>query len=188
MISKREIINKLNEFNKGAEELFSLSFIKKLNGSGCKIKYEREKGVSTEFWGPDDEAIKAFCNDIRKFIQKNDTLKIEKLTPFYKSSLIKKDEKKSFNETIGKLNQFKKKSTNYIINGENLTNEKILNIFIYGKFSHRTKGTKDIHDQWEKIIPIYAPLKNEFINILYFFLVTINNIVYTNKKILKKLS
>lgn len=187
-MKKSEIMSRLKEFNLFANELFNLSFVKKLKDSGYKIHWEKGKGVETELKGPDDESIKAFVNDIRRFFQKGkDTLKIQKLIPIYQSDLVGESEKKVFNKVISDLDKFNKKTTNHIINGENITNEKVLEVFLYGRFSHRSKGTKDIHDKWEEISPMYIPLKNEFITILHNYLIFINNIFYANNQVLKKL-
>ena len=187
-MNKEEVISKLEEFNKFAEELFNLSFVKKLQGSGYKMSWKKGEGFKTELKGPDDEAIKAFVNDLRRFFQKgDDTLKIHKLIPIYQSDLIEEAEKKVFNQVMRELDVFNKKTTNHIINGENITNEKVLEVFMYGKFSHRTKGTKEVHDKWEEIPPMYISLKNEFVTVLHSYLIFINNIVFANKETLRKL-
>jgi len=189
-MDEKEVIDKLNEFNRFAEELFNLSFVQKLKNSGYKVHWEKGKGFKTELRGPDDEAIKAFINDIRRFFQKGrikDSLKIQRLQPFYQSDFVEDSEKEIFNRQISELNSFNNKTTNHIINGENLTNERILEVFLYGRFSHRTDGTKNIHDKWEGIPPMYVSLKNEFITILSNYLIVINNIVYANKLVIKKL-
>ncbi len=137
------IVKKLEEFNKFAEELFSLSFIEKLKGSGFEMDFKRKGHVKIEYKGPDDEAIKAFVNDIRRFFQKNDTLRIHKLYPIYISDLLNEAEKITFNQVMSDLEKFNKKTTNIIIKGENITYEMIWEVFLYGRFSHRSERTKD---------------------------------------------
>jgi hypothetical protein len=187
MINKQKVIEKFEEFNKEAKEIFSLSFKDKLKDSGVSIKWNKfDCLLKTELRGPDDESIKAFCNDLRKFIQKNDSLKIEKLIPFYQSELIEQEEKKMFEEERSSIEKFLQTSSNHIFNGKNFTNKEILEIFLYGKFSHRTDGKKEIHDKLEKNI-LYLPLKNVFITILERYLVLINNLVCINNQVLQKL-
>ena len=186
-IAREQIIKKLEVFNKFAEELFNLSFVKKLQGSGYKISAKQGEAIKVEFRGPDDEAIKAFINDIRRFFQKgDDTLKIHKLIPIYQSTFIDDSEKKLFNQVMSELDSFNKQTTNHIINGENITNERILDVFFYGKFSHRTERVSEVHDHWERIPPMYISLKNEFITVLHTYLIFINNIVYANNQVLRK--
>lgn len=189
-MENKEIINKLTEFNKFANELFDLDFVKKLKNSGYSMRWERGKRFSTEWRGPSDQEIKAFVNDIRRFFQKGrikETLKIHRLIPVYQLEVIDKVEKDIFNKQISELEKFNKKTTNHIVNGENLTNERVLEVFLYGKYSHRTEGTKEIHDKWEEISPMYISLKNEFITILTVYLGLVNNVVYANKKVIEKL-
>ena len=59
-MENKEIIDKLTEFNKFASELFDLDFVKKLKNSGYSMKWEKGKGFSTEWRGPNDQEIKAF--------------------------------------------------------------------------------------------------------------------------------
>jgi|GEM_PF-3026535 len=190
-MKRDEIIKRLREFNSIAKELFSLSFIDKSKDSGCSIHWDMQnQGISTELRGPDDEAIKACCNDLRKFIQKNDSLRIEKLIPVYTSPLIEVAERDDFNTSIGWYYDFKERpaSMKITINEKRLTNKDIFEAFLYGKFSHRSKGTKDIHDAWEKQEPLYTLLKNEFIVILHGYLQNIQNFVIVNNRVLEKLS
>ena len=188
MKTKQEIIKKFEEFNEEAKEIFDLSFKDKLKGSGVRINWSKKDNLlKTELKGPDDEAIKAYCNDLRKFIQKNDSLKIEKLVPFYQSDLIRDKEKRLFGKEMSEIEKFLKKESNHIVNGKNFTNGEILEIFLYGKFSHRSKETKEIHDQLKNHGPMYLLLKNEFIYVLARYLYLINNLIYINKEVLKKL-
>lgn len=186
-MKKEDIIKRLTEFNKAACEMFSLSFIEKLKGSGCTINWKRGEGFSTKLRGPDDESTKALCNDLRKFIQKNDMLKIEKLIPIYQSDLIQEEEKKLFNRSMSWYEKFKKRLIKVEINGKTYTYKELLEIFLYGKISHWTEETKEIHDNLEQMIPVYTLLKNEFILILHGYLRNISNFICVNKKVLEKL-
>ncbi|MBN2251165.1 MAG: hypothetical protein JW724_03725 [Candidatus Altiarchaeota archaeon] len=188
-MDEHEVITRLQEFNKHAGELFSLSFVQKIKGSGYSIRWDTAEGFTTDLRGPDDEATKAFLSDIRRFFQKgDDTLKIHKLIPLYKSSFVCDSERKIFNRVLSDLEKFNQKKTPFSIKGEKLTNKRVFEVFAFGRFSHRSEGTKEVHDSWEKITPIYVGLRNEFNMILYNYLIFINNIVYANKETLKKLT
>lgn len=187
MKTKEQIINKIKDFNKEAKDIFDLKFNKEFQGSGVKFSWSRsDKILRSELRGPSDESIKAFCNDLRKFIQKNDSLKIEKLVPFYQSKLVKEKWKKMFGKQMSEIRRFLDSNSNHTVNGKNFRNKEILEIFLYGKVSHRTEDQKKIHDQLEKNI-LYLSLKNIFITILHRYLVLINNIVYVNNKVLEDL-
>ena len=163
MKTKEEIISKFIDFNNGCQEIFDLSFKNKLKDSGYKISAKIGQPVQIELRGPDDESIKAFCNDLRKFIQRNDTLEINKLIPFYKSDLIIVQERDIFNKEISDVDNFLKKGTSHSINEKELINKEILDIFLYGSFSHRTEKTKKSYDELRSL-GIYPLLKNEFIS------------------------
>lgn len=69
-MNEKEIITKLEDFNKQAEDLFKLSFIEKSVDSGYTISARKGEPVKCTLKGPDDESIKAFVNDVRRFFQK----------------------------------------------------------------------------------------------------------------------
>jgi hypothetical protein len=189
-LSKTEIINRLNEFNKGANELFEQPFIQKMRNSGLKITAKKGEPAKIEVFGPNDFEIKAFCNDIRKFIQpRTDLLRLARLYPVYQSEIVEPAERKLFNDIINEFENFKKQTTNHTINGENLTNERVLNVFLYGKVVHRSEGESTlVHDFWETIPIMYHSLKNEFVSILYAYFTFVNNLVFVNKNVLEKLN
>lgn len=111
---KEGMIKKLEEFNKFAEELFTLSFYEKLKDSGFEMHFKKDETVEIKYKGPDDEAIKAFVNDIRRFFQKNDTLRINKLQSIYMSGLVNESERNIFNQVMSDLEKFNKKTINII--------------------------------------------------------------------------
>jgi len=180
-------IKKLQEFNRAAIEMFSLSFVEKTSKINCTINWNKEKGFSGSYNGPNDESIKALCNDLRKFIQKNDELKIEKLFPIYKGKGILTEEKEIYNKTISEYEKYKKSFSKIEYNGKKYTNGEFLDIFLYGKYSHRSKNIKDEHDNLEKFEPIYNLYKFIFVNIVFTYLNVIDNLVYSNNLILERL-
>ena len=188
-MNKKDVTEKLEEFNKHVLELESLSFFDKLAGSGYTINIEAATGVTkVEYRGPDDEAIKAFGNDIRKFFQGNDTLFIHKLRPVYLSKYAEQSEKDVFYKALRDFDEFNKKYTRFEIVTEKLTNERIFEVFMYGKISHRTKNIKNVYDFWKKHPVMYTALKNEFIRVSSVYSTILNNIVCANEQVLKKLA
>lgn len=184
-MDKDDAIRKLQEFNSEAMELFRLRFVKDYPGSSFSINWKKGEGFKTEFKGPDDESIKALCNDVRKFIQGNDTLKIEKLVPVYQSDFVGVEERKIFNKAMSELGTLKKTESPHRVNGEALTNQKVLEVFLYGKMSHRTEGTKEIYDVWTRS-PGYVSMKYTFVRILCKHVRILNNICCANNMILEK--
>lgn len=188
MSEKQNIIKKLEEFNREAEDLYNLSFKDKLKDSGVTISWSADdKLLKTELKGPNDETLKAYCNDLRKFIQGNDSLAIQKLRSLYDSEFINQEYKTGLDNQLRELTEFLESRTNHIINGKNFTNNEIFEIFLYGKLSHRTEGTKEKHDELLKSFT-YPILKNTFITILESYLCLISNLVYMNKEVIKKLN
>jgi len=186
-MNKEEIVWMLNDFNKHAKELFALSFVSKIKQFGITINGGKDKLGGIEFRGPDDEAIKAFANDIRKFIQPNDSLCIKKLWRVYKSKCIRKDEGMLYSEIISGFDEFNVFHSICTENGRNIANKEVLDVFLYGKFSHRSEKTKDKYDKWEKNPVWHFTLRFEFIRILSVYLSFISNVFFVNNNLLKRL-
>lgn len=193
IMNKNDAVQKLQEFNKGAMELFQqMSFIRKPS-SDFNVHRENVMGVTCDYWGPDEEQIKAVCCDVRKFIQKNDALKIEKLIPVYQSSIVPDEAKKIFNKAISELEKFKKQSSQHRIHGWNPTNNELLDVFLYGKVvhrserpNHRSEKPKDVYDAWERSLS-FPSLKSKFVEVLDGYLRAIHKICYANNIALEKL-
>ncbi|MFA5108513.1 MAG: hypothetical protein WC492_03210 [Candidatus Micrarchaeia archaeon] len=191
-MKKEEAIKQLQDFNKAGVELFRLSFVKKMQEPNCgySMNFEKGKGITCIFRGPDDEAVKAFCNDLRKFIQKNDYLHYGNLKKIYDSDFVTAEERASFYEILSQLKQFTETSTNHSVNGELITYARALEVFLYGKISHMSDHhqNRKTYEKWEGFPPTYVSLKNEFMVILYEYMrVFINNFMISNNRVLERL-
>ncbi|MBU0460638.1 MAG: hypothetical protein KJ771_07575 [Nanoarchaeota archaeon] len=187
MITKDQLLKKFTEFNEEAKEIFDLSFKDGLVNRKLKYSWSKDDGVlRSELKGPNDESIKAFCNDLRKFIQGNDSLKIEKLQSFYQSQLVEENEKKMFGKEMSQIDKSLQQHSSLAINSKVYTNKEILEIFLYGKVSHRTDGTKEEYNRIQNT-PIHLSFKDAFITVLQSYLILISNLVYINSEVIKKL-
>ncbi|MDD3178685.1 MAG: hypothetical protein PHR26_04165, partial [Candidatus ainarchaeum sp.] len=166
-LNKSEILKALIDWNKHAEELFLLSIVDKLEHNKVTISAKMGQAVIVNSDFPDEEAIKAGINDLRRFFQKgNDALRIYKLIEIYNSSSIIEIERKDFNYYISEYDKFKVAKTFVILEGKPLTNSEVLEVFLYGKYSHRSKDPKEIYDTWEKDPLLFPILKSEFLHSL----------------------
>lgn len=179
-----EKLKNLKEFNKGAKEIFESSFNKKCMSINTNISWnDKDKKLNVVNKIPDIESIKAYCNDLRKFIQPNDLLCINKLIPIYQLDCIKDTEKKLFNQQMSAWEKYKKKDTIFKINQKKYTNEELFEIFLYGKIVHRTPNTSEKFDYLEKQL-IFKFIESEFVVILRFYLILISNIYCINKTVI----
>ncbi len=171
----------LTLFNEKAQKLFNLSFVKKLINLGYSFKYSEEnKKLVGVIKGPDDEAIDAFINTLRFFIQDNEPSSQRNIDGLYNNLNIPNDLKKDFKNARRATNKFLDSKSIFTINGNNITNRKIFNVFIYGGISH--SNHKKEFDAWQRNFLLFTPLKNEFVTILSLVL---NNIMYIKNVNLK---
>lgn len=188
-----EMIERLELFNRGASEIdkvkFSEEYRKKIS---AKTNFETQE---TTYKAPSDIEIKAYCNDIRKFIQKNDLLKIERLQEVYQSNIVPQDCKDMYNQTMSQYERIKKIKPPYLIfplpeEIRDLENHQIFDLFMYGNIVHYSKNHKEkveIYQRIEKMPFIFSFLKLQFIRYVDDIWYAISNLFYVNKLVLKHL-
>jgi len=189
IIKEADVISKLEDFNRFVKEVFTLSFIQKLSPSyGISLEIDKHGKSKIDLNIPDDESIKAIVSDLRRFFQNgNDTLRIHKLQVYYQAKCIEVSERRFYGEVMSYLATFNSEPSRCEIENGRITNEKVWEVFMYGRFSHRSKGTKDVHDAWEKDKVMYAILKVEFVKVLIGYCNILSSLHALNKKIIDRL-
>ena len=176
----------LELFNEKTKKLGNLSFIEKLSESGFTLDWD-DKKMECVLKGPDDEAIDAFINTLRFFIQNNEPCSIKNLDKIYSRLGIHNSLKNEFKHARLSLNSFLN-SESLLTDGEtNLKNSELLDVFIYGDIAHSNK--KHIFDVWKKDDLNFITVKNEFVKVLnsiFHKIIYIKNINLEAINILKK--
>lgn len=188
------MIGRLEEFNREANEMFNLNFVKNPKVVAYRMHYK--KIPQFEYHGPiiEEDEVKAVCNDLRKFIQnRDDALCIKHLVPIYQSGLIGEKAKKMFEEAKQKQLEFRQWKTGIQIQDHTISYGEVFYVFLYGKISHKSQrasrggeSPKETYEQWEKS-GLYVPLKSRFITALRNYLDYIGRIVEANEEALKDL-
>lgn len=154
-MSKNTIVV-LEKFNRKVEKLNSFSF----SNHGefqASIKFRAStKGKvggrieATEI-RPAEEAIDAFLLTLRFFIQNNEDISFKNIANIYQSEL------PSGSEILRDLIGIRKELNNYLdeksfltIYGENPTNRRILEVFLYGNSAHGKDEKEITYNRWKK--------------------------------------
>ena len=142
----------LELFIEKADKLENSGFVKKIKKEeftlDINIDLLREDPLKIRSIRPNQENIDAFILTFRFFIQDNEATSIRKLQKFFDSEFVTNEEKSKFNAARTKLNSFLSESTNLIFKDENISNQMLMDTFIYGGLSHAKKSKKEKFDLW----------------------------------------
>lgn len=186
--NKDQIIKKLEDFNRVGREMLSYSFKIKCLNISTTLNYKKGEGITSNIQKPDDESIKAFCCDLRKFIQDNDSVSIKKINTVYCNDLIEESEKEIFREEVKFWKEVENEPTMFTFNNKKYLNKDIFEIFMYGNVVHESENN-DNKRKYESLknMPIFHISEALFIVILRHYLIYINNIMYVNNIVIEKL-
>ena len=185
MVDLNKIAKALRLFNEKADKLLRLSFMGKMQhpDSGVTISFERvnDKGealIKQERRGPEEEAIDACVLTFRYFIQNNEQTSFANMETHYLDAPIDDELKQQFVELRKQVNEFLDGTTNMNFNNETLTRRRIMEVFVYGGFSHANE---------EKRTPAAVLFENEFLVIMRNIIVAIAQIRRMNENALESL-
>lgn len=141
-------------FNEKAEKLARLSFMEKMNQPdvGVTITFENLKSggssVIQQRRGPREEETDAFVLTFRFFIQDNEETSFRKMEQHYLAAPINHALKQRFVDLRRDINHYLDETVGINENGEELTNRKIMDVFIYGGLSHANEEKRRIYLSW----------------------------------------
>lgn len=141
-------------FNEKAEKLASLSFMQKMQDPdvGYKVTFTNlEEGGSTvkqERTGPEEEAIDAFVLTFRFFIQDNEQSSFHQMANHYADAPLDQALKVEFAKAREQINGFLDSATHINYNHEVLTCRRIMDVFMYGGFSHANEDKRRLYKTW----------------------------------------
>jgi hypothetical protein len=165
----------LRLFIEKADLLLSFSFTNSVKkGLRLELRGGTDRETEIDFVGPDIEAVHAFLNTYRLFIQDSDGISFRAINDnLLDDPDLSKDWKQEFLRVRGDINAFLDGplGINVVFNGNPIaTRREVQSIFIYGDISHiRYKGdeqNREAFERWRSKPFIYAPLWFAFIDTL----------------------
>jgi hypothetical protein len=182
-------LSSLKLFNEKAERLLNTRFVKHLEETrklSVNISAKKGQGVQVTRILPDQDAIDAFVLTFRFFIQDNETSSFRQISQTYDKLPISSELKKNLVDWRKGLNDYLDKNTSVAIQGKNLSNRELLDIFIYGGLAHANTQKKAIYDNWKKMGLVYQILEVEFCSVLETVLRAILYVAGMNKKAMEE--
>jgi hypothetical protein len=173
-VTKESAIAALNLFEERAADLEKMSFWRSVfdEPSGVKHSWDRDTGLTTERFGPTDEARNAFCLTFRMFIQENEPCSFQNLERvyqyFYDEGYISQRDYGYFQSVMAAIAELKEPISDVpiIVNGISLTPWYILDTVIYGDLSHSNEKKRAVFKHWRSIEPLFPLIMNEFVRTL----------------------
>lgn len=177
-------------FNEKADKLVRLSFLDKMNhpDSGVSISFNAEEGefVKEVRRGPEEEAIDAFVLTFRYFIQDKEATSFANMEKLYLGAPLDPGLQKKFVTIRKEVNEYLNKPTNLKLNEETFTNRRLMEIFIFGGFSHANEEKRRVY---KTLMGSMGGLlfENEFLRILRDIHIAIAYMKSLNEEALKHL-
>jgi hypothetical protein len=166
----------LSLFTEKANLLSSFSFTESVeNGIRLHVAGGSDKETSVEFYGPDTEAVHAFLNTYRFFVQDSDGISFRALHRTVLDDPGLSDNWKSeFARVREELNEYLDEplsAIRIVFNGKQISSRReVHDVFIYGDISHlRYKNDvqkREIFERWRSQPSIYGSLLLVFIDTL----------------------
>ena len=159
-------------FDEITQKLLKSNFNQNLSGFGVTIRGDKGGGFAQNCRkGPDYESIQNFVTTFRTFILDSDPISIRNISKIYDALPDSDDLKDRFQDAREKFNDFLDTSTFIRNSGENLSNRKIIDTYIYGEVLHLNK-----HDEFKRWISI-GPMKDITYNQIVYILSTCGNFI-----------
>jgi hypothetical protein len=168
-MSLDEYISRLNFFNKKAEKLQRLSFMRSVISQPPQVTSRflfEPPSSNIQAITPHEESIDAFLYTFRFFMIGNEEISFRRMPELYEQLPITEERKQRFRSGRDKLNSFLDSETNYRINEETLTYRHIMDTIIYGGLGHANdrRRVKE-YEMWE-VTAILPFLEVEFIYVI----------------------
>ena len=177
-------LNKLREFNKNVTELFHLefySYLRENRSLGICVGGKNNPGLKTYF--PSEDSTRSFILLVR-LVTRDGTEKISFhcLSQYYDSLPVPETYRGAYHSLHKSLNDYLDSSPMTIFTKiPGLTNRRLLNVYLYGKYAHFEEKKKKTLEQWNKLVA-YPSLYREFLAVLWGIMDYMEDIRNLNEK------
>ena len=168
MFSIPMFLQKLHLFNEKAEKLKRSPFMRSAFREDAGTSVHIESGtMQVEKRGANEFDTDAFVLTLRFFLQPRDGIQLEQIERLYQDAPLSGEDKHKVSENLKALNTFLAGSTNITLKGQHITNQILLDTFLYGKLAHTNKAKRAVFATWDAMGPAFILiLESKFESIL----------------------
>lgn len=187
----QEVFRLLRLFNEKSLLLRESRFTKQAchPDAGFKISFGQDNpGGSVSRTGPDDAAIREFALTLRFFIQDNEACSLKNVASLYQKLPIAEDKKIRVQEVRRKLNESLDSASSLRLKTTDISNRRIMDIFIYGSIAHANSEKAKVLDTWKAHTLWYELAYDRFTDIMFAVMRAVAYIEGMNTEVLKELA
>jgi hypothetical protein len=154
--------------------------------TGVRVSGSVTGPVEVTTTSPDDEAVRAFILTFRMFFRDGDGISFREMAEVYDDPAVPTRLRDEYSNARAALKDFLEGSPalGFNVNGEQLTRNRILDVFLYGKHAHANPKLRTVYEVWAQIPMMLALLDNEFAVCLAEFFNFIRFVVNLNRELL----
>jgi hypothetical protein len=131
-------------------------------GARFSLRATVDEPMQITQYGPDEDAVDAFVLTLRFFLQNNERISIQNTAKLIDTLPVDDDLKHRVAQSRDEINSFLDSPPQVKIVGEDLTNRKVLDTFLYGGLAHAKPEKKAKYDEWAADPIIFGMLSMVF--------------------------
>src|SRR5215203_3546933 len=133
-MSVAERVTVLKDFNAKAKRLDQLSFTKYVRESrvGFSVSAAVDRDISFSSAGPEQESTEAFALTLRLFLQPNEPLSIYRFVGIFSKLPVSSELIAELKRVNGLINEFLDRPCQINVDGKQIQNREVLDVFLYG--------------------------------------------------------
>jgi hypothetical protein len=141
---------KLRLFNEKIEVLRQGRFVPQVFQPDHRVSlhFGHDRPLTTEKCGADQEAVLALATTLRFFVQERDGVNLDQIAGLYESLPVEDRAKTSARVAADGLKRYLDSPSGMGLDGENLTNRRIFEVFMYGGIAHANDDKRPEYEKW----------------------------------------
>jgi len=161
-------LQKLRLFDEKADKLQRSPFIRSAFREDAGTTVHIESGtMQVDKRGANEFERDAFVLTIRFFLQERDGIQLKQIARLYQDAPLSEEDKHNVSENWKALETFLAGSANITLKGQHITNQILLDTFLYGHLAHTNEEKSALFATWEAMGPAFILiLESKFESVL----------------------
>lgn len=174
----------LEAFVKRGEIVLESGYVKRINAQGGTkqvVRWAQSRETTIEDNLPSQEEIRAVLLTARMFYQNNDRVSIGRIAKLTTSSSLRNEWKSVFAVIRKRVNDVLDSPSDFFVEGQNISNRRLFDVFLYGHFAHSTPDKEAEFNTWNLNPDLMKTLEFKFSSVLIEFLHAVGQLTAATK-------